>query len=158
MGQWKLPVQAAIAALMMGCATFVAFAIDGKPPQHYPELVGQWVVIKKDAVYWHRDIQSQENGPSHLRIDEQTGPVLEGVFFWQVSPGSGRDHDGLSEVSKSKEPVIGMIGWDGASITLVEHPDTGTMQGRMINSDTMELVHYEAGPYATISRYLLVRP
>ena len=158
MRHWKRPFLAALATVMMGFATPVAFADDGKPPQHYPELAGQWVVIKKDAVYWHRDIQTQENGPSRLRIEEQTGPVLEGVFFWRVSPGSGRDHDGRSEVSESKEPVIGMIGWDRASITFVEHPDTGTMQGRLINSDTMELMHYEAGPYATISRYLLVRP
>lgn len=158
MGQWRFPVQAGIAVLMLGCATLVAFAIDGRPPSQYPELVGQWVVVKKDAVYWHRDIQSQENGPSHLRIEEQTGPVLEGVFYWQVSPGSGRDHNGIAQVSQAKEPVIGMIGWDGTSLTLVEHPDTGTMQGRMINSNTMELTHFEAGPHAAVSRYLLIRP
>ncbi len=158
MCQWRLSFLSALSALVLACSGFTALAADGSFSGRYPDLVGQWVVIKKDAVFWHRDIHSQENGPSHLKIEEQTGPVLEGVFLWQITPGSGRDHDGRSEVSSSKEPVIGMIGWDGNTLTLVEHPDTGTMQGRMINSDTMELIHYEAGPYATISRYLLIRP
>lgn len=125
-------------------------------PRH-PELVGQWVVVKKDGIGWHRAIQDHTSGPAYLQIEEQDGAVLEGYFFWQVQPGEARDHNGIAEVSEAKEPLIGLVEWDGRSVTFVEHPDTGTLQGKLLHNNMMQLVHFEPGQYATISRYLLVR-
>ena len=163
MKPWGLLMQAGLGALLFMAMVHTSFALepaDLSAPhfqQYPPELIGQWVVIKKDSIGWHRSIQDHTSGPAYLQIEEQNGAVLEGFFFWQAPPGYARDHNGIAEVSEAKEPIIGLVEWDGRSVTFVEHPDTGTLQGKLLHKDMMQLMHFEPGPHATIARYLLIR-
>ncbi|MTI17671.1 hypothetical protein E1162_10510 [Rhodobacteraceae bacterium RKSG542] len=123
----------------------------------YPDLRGVWHAAQARAIYWHRDTVDEATQRFALEIQEQEGPALEGELHWKTVLYKGPDHDGVREVHEGREPVIGMISWAGDAFTLVEHPDSGTIQGRILEPNTIEIMQFEAGNKAMVARYLLVR-
>ncbi|MDD7909924.1 MULTISPECIES: hypothetical protein [Pseudovibrio] len=143
----------------------MAFATGLKPPSALeqpsgaplPSLTGFWTAVKLEALYWHRDQTNEETAHFSLEIEEQNGALLEGMVHWDNDATKGPGHDGSSETRKARQPFIGVLGYDGRSLTLVQHPDSGRLEGRFLNADSLELVYSEAGRHAVVARYLLVR-
>ncbi len=60
-------------------------------------------------------------------------------------------------ITEDKEPFIGVIGFDGKSITIVERDDMGTITGQLTDRDTMQLIYGESGSNAIVFRMELKR-
>ncbi|WP_068083569.1 hypothetical protein [Polycladidibacter stylochi] len=125
--------------------------------QSYPNLLGTWKAIRKDAIFWHRDTINHQNSASVLIISKQSEAMLEAELHWQHVEGKGPDHNGQFDTLGGKEQLIGLIGWDLASIHFAQHPNSGVLQGQILNNEALELTRVEAGPFAVVERYIFIR-
>ena len=84
---------------------------------------------------------------------------IEGYHEWFLD----EDHDGMPDngtevVREAREDVVGIIGFDGHSIKLIETHDNGTFEGYLAADGTLKLIYAEAGHNeATIFRVSLTR-
>ena len=95
---------------------------------------------------------------AEFRFVEQEGALFRGIYHYRL-PESGdvRMHDGENVVWEGEEKVMGVIDWDNRTIRLSDHGDDGHYEGRLINSDTMELIYFESGEFAVVGRGVYLR-
>lgn len=117
-----------------------------------PDLTGVWIGSYK-TLRWNGDAE----GVLQLRVVAQEGPNLKVEKSWKLEPGAtlGDVHGEL--LTEAVEPLIGVIGFDGRDIHLAEEGDGGVYTGRLVGTDTLELVYVEAGVQATAYRTVLTR-
>jgi hypothetical protein len=60
-------------------------------------------------------------------------------------------------ITGDTEPFVGVIGFDGKSITIAEQDDTGVLHGKLVGKDTMLLIYEEPGANAMVFRLELKR-
>ena len=138
-----------VLSLMSGSAAL--HAEGNKPP---PNLVGTWHCAELKA-YFHKGSRLSTDG---LRVTEQDGAYFRGVHFWEhPEKKEAVAHVGGKPVTKASEPIMGVIGFDGKTIYIVEHDDTGVFHCRLTDPDTIEVVYVEAGFAAAIGRYIWKR-
>jgi hypothetical protein len=121
--------------------------------QGIPNLVGKWTAEYK--VFSPRGSYESSNV---LTITEQDGPYLRGNHGWTVKKGSKnvvQQHGKV--VTSEKEPIIGVIDFDGKTVRIVEKDDTGRFDGRVVGPDKMELVHTEGGAEALVYRAVFTK-
>ncbi len=121
--------------------------------QVIPNLVGKWTADYK--VFSPRGSYESSNV---LTITEQDGPYLRGNHGWTVKKGSKNvvpQHGKV--VTSEKEPLIGVIDFDGKTVRIVEQGDTGRFEGRVVGPDKMELVHTEGGAEALVYRAVFTK-
>lgn len=121
--------------------------------QEVPDLKGNWVGEYK--VYLRH---GHKMAVAEFRIEQQDGPHFRGINSWQhVDSGKPMTMKKGKLITKDEEPFIGVIGFDGNSITIVEHDDMGTITGHLVDSDTMQLIYGEPGSNAMVFRMELKR-
>lgn len=124
-----------------------------KSKQEYPDLNGNWVGEYK--VYLRH---GHKMAVAEFRIDQQDGPHFRGINAWRhVDSGKPMTMKKGQLITEDEEPFIGVIGFDGKSITIVEHDDMGTITGQLVDRDTMQLIYGEPGSNAMIFRLELKR-
>jgi hypothetical protein len=118
-----------------------------------PSMIGVW-----------RAVQPTGTGKGfttieiEFRFTEQKGPLFQGTYVWQLPESIDVQlNDGTKTGWSGEERVVGVIGWDNRSVTLVDDGDTGQFQGRLVNDNVMEYVYFEPGLHAAVSRGKLVR-
>ena len=140
----------AVALVAWFCqAPLLAQAV-GTPP--VPNLVGTWTGTFK-LIRWSGGAEAT----IELRVLEQDGPLFKAEKTWELAPGGTPGSVGGKLVTKATEPLVGVIGFDGASVTMAEQGDGGVYTGRLTHPDTLELIYLEAGDVATVNRLTLTR-
>ncbi len=87
--------------------------------QDVPSLLGTW----KSASHLVQTFKGFGHVESVIEVTEQRGAVFSGTVGWQIAGTHG--HDGARQTPSAKEKLIGVVGWDNQSVTLVEHGDQG---------------------------------
>jgi hypothetical protein len=121
--------------------------------QVIPNLIGKWTAEYK--VFSPRGFVESSNV---LTVTEQDGPYFRGNHVWTVKKGSKdlvTQHGKI--VTSEKEPIIGVIDFDGKTVRIVEQGDTGRFDGRVAGPNKMELVHTEGGAEALLYRAVFIR-
>lgn len=121
--------------------------------QTIPNLVGKWTAEYK--VFSPRGFVESSNV---LTVTEQDGPYIRGNHVWTIRKGpKGLITQHEKAITSEKEPIIGVIDFDGKTVRIVEQGDTGRFDGRIAGSNTMELVHTEGGAEAFVYRAVFIR-
>jgi len=121
--------------------------------QGIPNLVGKWTAEYK--VFSPRGFIESTNV---LTVTEQDGPYIRGNHVWTVRKGP---KDLITQrgkvVGSEKEPIIGVIDFDGKTVRIVERGDTGRFDGRVAGPNKMELIHTEGGAEAFVYRAVFIK-
>lgn len=128
-------------------------AIAAEGSKSMPNLVGTWT--GKEKAHFHK---ATREAVRELRVTEQDGAYFRGFRSWEHTDKKEAHGDvGGKKVHKATEPIIGVIGFDGKTIYLVEHGDWGIVHARLVGPDTIEAIYVESGPAAAIFRTLYKR-
>ncbi len=123
-----------------------------------PDLIGTWTA--ESGVMRTTSGEMLNLGKTstiEFVVTEQDGPVFSGVYRW-VHPETMQDmHDGSQVTHRAEEQFVGVVHFDGKTITFADHPDTTIYSGQLMEADRMELISVEAGPHAFVGRIRLVR-
>lgn len=118
-----------------------------------PNLVGKWTAEYK--VFSPRGFVESTNV---LTVTEQDGPYIRGNHVWTVRKGpKGLITQHGKAITSEKEPIIGVIDFDGKTVRIVEQGDTGRFDGRVVGQNKMELVHTEGGAEPLVYRAVFTK-
>ncbi|MHB8771030.1 MAG: hypothetical protein ACYC7J_08540 [Syntrophales bacterium] len=144
----RVLVSAVVAVFLVSAAAAAEEAGQG-----IPNLVGKWTAEYK--VFSPRGFIESTNV---LTVTEQDGPYIRGNHVWTVRKGP---KDLITQhgkvVGSEKEPLIGVIDFDGKTVRIVERGDTGRFDGRVVGPSKMELVHTEGGTEAFVYRAVFIK-
>jgi hypothetical protein len=130
-----------------------AVAVAEEAGQVIPNLVGKWT-----AEYKVFSPRGHFEASNVLTVTEQDGPYFRGNHVWTVRKGSKNvptQHGKV--VTSEKEPIIGVIDFDGKTVRIVEQGDIGRFDGRVAGPNKMELVHTEGGAEAFLYRAVFTK-
>lgn len=148
----KIGVKVLVSMLVAVFLVSVAAAAE-ESGQVIPNLVGKWTAEYK--VFSPRGFIESSNV---LTVTEQDGPYIRGNHVWTVRKGP---KDLITQhkkvVTSEKEPLIGVIDFDGKTLRIVERGDTGRFDGRVVGPNKMELVHTEGGAEAFVYRAVFTK-
>ena len=106
-----------------------------------PDLKGRWVGISETVVLGN----ARHHGPS-----PQNTPRLSSVEFTLAIEGQdGRRFWGTVASKGEQEPLLGVIGFDGK--TFVARDSDGSLQGNIVDRDTMEFIYSHTGNSTVVS-------
>jgi hypothetical protein len=132
----------------------VPSTVKAESPQEFPNMVGNWV-DNEYKVYLYTGFKMAQ---VEFRIKEQDGPHFRGVHVWKhVDNGKPLTTKNGKLITGDTEPFVGVIGFDGKSITIAEQDDTGVLHGKLVGKDTMLLIYEEPGANAMVFRLELKR-
>jgi hypothetical protein len=118
-----------------------------------PSMIGVWRTVHPAQA--NKGFTTIEH---EFRFTEQKGPLFKGTYVWRLPKSIDvQMNDGAKTGWSGEERVMGVIGWDNRSVTLVDDGDAGQYLGRLVNDSVMELIYFEPGPHAAISRGQWVR-
>lgn len=144
-----MKVLVSMAAMLLVSAASAA----EEPGQVIPNLIGKWTAEYK--VFSPRGFIESVNV---MTITEQDGPYIRGNHVWTVKKGP---KDLITQhkkvVTSEKEPIIGVIDFDGMTVRIVERGDTGRFDGRVVDPNKMELVHTEGGAEPLVYRAVFTK-
>lgn len=122
-----------------------------------PNLIGTWEAVDGGMHFWHgRGLQVGDNHQLSIEIDEQSGPYFSGKMTYR-NPPDVQGHDGSGLVVESSEEFVGVIHWDGQTITFADTPDTGLWHATLVDENTLAATTVESGEHAVAGRFLLKR-
>ncbi|MEM6503841.1 MAG: hypothetical protein AAF711_00090 [Planctomycetota bacterium] len=123
-----------------------------------PDLTGTWRV-ESGFLRTHagETIDFSEASDAFMTITDQEGPVFSGNYGWR-HPDTMQDlHDGETTTNEANEAFVGVVHFDGQTITIADHPDSTVYIGRLVEENRMELIAYESGANAFASRAIMIR-
>ncbi len=119
------------AALILGLlAAVVAQA------QAVPDLVGAWKSVAHEGI---------TTGSRHFPKNDPGPHFVSGAFVLRIERQEGRRFIGVKSSEHHQENFMGVIGYDGATIHIIE--DEGGFTGKLLPDGSLELVYsHDAGP------------
>ncbi len=147
---------AAIAAIAL--AASAGFLSDPAAAQDQgTNLVGTWAMTEINGRGWNGERHTTDTIDSlMLEISEHDGAIFAGTYSWQLATDALAMDAGQGITTEAEEVVLGVLDFDGTYI-MVDHPDTSVIRIRIVDDDTLEMVGYEAGPHAVVSRMTFER-
>lgn len=148
-----MKIAAKVFVSMMIGVFLVAAAAAEEAGQVIPNLVGKWTAEYK--VFSSRGFVESSNV---LTVTEQDGPYIRGNHVWTIRKGPKdliKQHK--KAVASEKEPIMGVIDFDGKTVRIVEQGDTGRFDGRIVGANKMELIHTEGGAEAFVYRAVFTK-
>lgn len=130
---------------------FVSAAEDAGTP---PDLRGTWKGTGE--VYYPDTVKKID---IELNVTEQNGWYFKGARGWKLvdPPEKPLGYIMNDPVNKADEPFLGVVGFDGKSLTLVENGNWGMMKAALSGENTMNLLYYETGEHPLVFRIVLNR-
>ncbi|UIJ71038.1 hypothetical protein [Aurantimonas sp. HBX-1] len=105
-----------------------------------PDLKGNWVGTSETVLM----------GSAAHHEDGEAGPRLSEMEFTMAVEGQdGRRFWGTITSAKSKEPFMGVIGFDGKSITARD--TDGYIEGDLVDDGTMQLIYSHTGDSTVVA-------
>ncbi|HSA80894.1 MAG TPA: hypothetical protein VLE23_08715 [Geminicoccaceae bacterium] len=94
-----------------------------------------------------------------LVIERQERGFLHGYHIWQLHEDhAGRPDLAGEEVRKGREDVVGIVGFEGRHVRLLETEDNGIFEATLVDRDTLEAICTESERHeATLFRVVLER-
>lgn len=119
-----------------------------------PDLKGVW---KGTADVYYQDVTKKLT--TELRVTGQEGWYFKGVRHWKLINVSGKPIGYVMDkaVNEADEPYLGVIGFDGKEINLVEVGDWGSLKGSLVGSNQMQLIYTESGDHPLVFRTVLTK-
>ncbi|MEO1223005.1 MAG: hypothetical protein AAFX92_02170 [Pseudomonadota bacterium] len=139
-------------------AASVCFMFDPAAAQDQgTNLVGTWAMTEINGRGWNGERHTTET-IDHivLEISEHGGAIFAGTYSWQLATDALAMDAGQGVTTEAEEVVLGVLDFDGTYI-MVDHPDTSVIRIRIVDDNTLEMVGYEAGPHAVVSRMTFER-
>lgn len=133
----RLVQASALVLLCTGCDRMAASA-DSKPL----DLRGHWVGTSESIV---------RGAPPHHASQTGANPLLDNVRFdFNIIGQDGRRFWGTVSSTKSDaEPLVGVIAYDGK--TIVAEDTDGTLQGTIVDADTIDGVYSHTGASTVVA-------
>ncbi|MRR55590.1 MAG: hypothetical protein EG822_13970 [Deltaproteobacteria bacterium] len=142
-----------LVSVMVALFLVSAVAVAEETGPVIPNLVGKWTAEYK--VFSPRGFVESSNV---LTITEQDGPYFRGNHIWAVNKGpKGLITQHGKAITSEKEPIIGVIDFDGKTVRIIEKGDSGRFDGRVAGQNKLELVHTEGGAEAFVYRAVFTR-
>src|SRR5262245_62661835 len=139
-----------VAVTSLVCASAVVNADDAA----IPNLKGTWT--GEYEAYFHAGTTKAQ---VTLEIIEQTGAGFRGFNSWQHQQDKNKPlavQKGKPTTS-DKEPIMGVVGFDGKTLHIVEQGDGGQIEGELVGPDTLRVIYRESGDNALVYRSELTR-
>ena len=89
-----------------------------------------------------------------LTVDENG--LVSGTRNWKTLEGAG-GHAGLTPVRADEEQLLGVFNWQTGEFRLVETNEPGTIEGQLLDADTIEFFGMQPGRLPSTSRERLSR-
>jgi len=120
-------------------------------------LIGVWDMAVTEGEYGDGHRWDHNDLEAYLDVTSQNGGIVHATFHATLE--SGRAHDGEQHVSVREVEMIGVISWSEDMVTFASHGarDHWVFIGRIVNSETIELMAYETGDHGWVSRNIAVR-
>jgi len=144
-----------IGALLVGVAALICVtALVNADDAAIPNLKGTWTG-EYEAYFRTESTKAKVT----LEITEQTGVGFRGFNIWHHLRDKNKPLaiQRGKPVTSDKEPIIGVVGFDGKSAHIVEHGDGGWIEAELVGPDTMRVIYRETGDNALIYRTELTR-
>lgn len=140
----------AVLLLLLGMS-FPSAAEDAGTP---PDLKGTW---KGTGEVYYPDAVKKID--TELKVTGQDGWYFKGARGWKLvdPPEKPLGYIMNDPVNKADEPFLGVIGFDGKSLTLVENGDWGMMKAKLVEENKMEFLYFESGEHPLVFRLVLTR-
>lgn len=141
--------------LLIGLVTFAySIPMTTADDAAIPNLKGVWA--GEYEAYFHAGMTKAR---VEIEITEQTGAGFKGFNSWQhqkdtqppLAVQKGKP------VTSDKEPIMGVVGFDGKTLYIVEQGDSGRIDAELVGSDTMRVIYSESGDNALVYRTELTR-
>jgi hypothetical protein len=123
----------------LGCAGPAGTAAAQDPTQ-LPDLKGRWVGTNEAIML---------GTPLHHGSDANTPRLNALEFTYTIEGQDGRRFWGTVASQRDREPILGVIGFDGK--TIVAQDSDGTIQGTLVDRDTMELTYHHTGSSVVVA-------
>lgn len=121
------------------------------------DLVGTWAMTEVTGRTWEGAPLSKDTIASiELEITDYDGVTFGGIYRWQLSSDSLNVDDGRGIATSAEEIVIGVKDFDGTFI-MVDTLDDSVFRLWFTDETTFEVMAYEAGPHAVVSRMVFER-
>jgi hypothetical protein len=147
---------AAIAAIAVAASVF-SLPSDLAAQDQGISLLGTWVMTDVDGRSWNGARHSPETIDSIvLEISDHDGTTFAGTYSWQLATDALAVDAGQDIVTHAEEVVIGVRDFDGTYI-MVDYPDDSVIRIQIADENTLEMVAYETGPHAVVSRMTFER-
>jgi hypothetical protein len=105
------------------------------------DLKGHWAGTSESIV---------RGSAMHHAAQAGNNPLLDNVQFdFNVVGQDGRRFWGTVTSKTGQEPLIGVIAFDGK--TIIAEDTDGTVQGRMVDADTIDIVYYHTGTSTVVA-------
>lgn len=142
---------------MVLAASVFSFSGDSAAQSPDTNLVGTWAMTDINGRGWNGARLTPETIESIvIEISEHDGTTFAGTYSWQLATDALDMDDGQDIVTQAEEVVIGVRDFDGTYI-MVDHPDDSVIRIRIADDNTLEMVGYETGLHAVVSRMVFER-
>lgn len=112
-----------------------------------PDLRGLWNSTAHEGI---------TTGSRHFPKNEAGPHFVSGTFAMDITRQEGRRFTGVKRSGNHEERLMGVIGYDGTTVHILE--DEGTFHGRLLPDGSLELVYsHDAGASKGIGIALYVR-
>ena len=103
--------------------------------QTVPDLVGVWKSVAHEGI---------TTGSRHFPKDDPGPHFVSSQFVLHIERQEGRRFLGVKSSQHHKEAVMGVIGYDGSTIHILE--DEGSFTGKLLPDGSLELIYsHDAG-------------
>lgn len=101
-----------------------------------PDLRGLWKSAEHEGI---------TTGSRHFPKDTPGPHFVSGAFTLDITRQEGRRFVGVKRSERHNEAVMGVIGYDGTTVHILE--DEGQFTGRLLPDGSLELIYsHDAGP------------
>ena len=109
-------------------------------------LMGNWTGSYNAYVYsGPKDGLKSSKATMTLKITHQDGELVRGNHSWQLADSEGINSDiGGKIVASGKEDLVGVMSFDGKSVTLLETIDNGHFDITFVNDNELQAVYIES--------------
>ena len=142
--------------LLIGLVTFVySVPVITADDAAIPNLKGVWA--GEYEAYFHAGMTKAR---VEIEITEQTGAGFKGSNSWQHHLGDKTKPLAVQKgkpATSDKEPIMGVVGFDGKTLYIIEQGDGGRIDAELVGPDTMRVIYSESGDNALVYRTQLTR-
>ena len=126
---------------------FLVSAATAATAEDTPNLVGTWELAKAPVISQIDERRQISTSHEILVIEHQDGDLFYGRSAWWDTPEheSATDPTGAGLGYGGFESIIGIIGFDGLALRIVEVESEGLFTGRILDADSLELTFTEIG-------------
>ena len=124
-----------------------------------PNLEGTWIKTDGQIIYWNYEINTfpHDYDIAQIQITDQEGAVFRAYQSSIAGSDAHSGRHGTDVIAQDALPMVGVVAWDGRSVTFSDIGDTTVQQCTLVDPDTMHCIVWEASEHAIAGRVLLER-